>query len=53
MPTTWYCVLAKRQLFAGGDAQLPFDQIEPRYRLGDRVFHLQPRIHFHEIETVR
>ena len=43
-------VLPQRQSLAGGDAELPFDQIEPGHRLGYRVLDLQPRIHLHEIE---
>ena len=45
-------VLAQRQLLAGGDAELPFDQIEPGHRLGHRVLDLQPRIHLHEVEAL-
>ncbi len=43
-------MLAKRQRLAGRDAKLPFDEIEPGHRLGDRVLDLQPRVHLDEIE---
>src|SRR5579883_1370328 len=42
--------LRQRQRLAGGDAQLPFDEIEPGDRFGDRVLDLQPRIHLDEVE---
>ena len=35
---------------AGGDAELPFDEVEPGHRLGYRVLDLQPRVHLDEIE---
>ncbi len=43
-------VLLQRQRFAGRDPQLPFDEVEPRHHFGHRMFDLQARIHFHEIE---
>ena len=43
-------VLRQRQLFAGGDAELPLDQIEAGDRLGHRMLDLQPGIHFDEPE---
>ena len=46
-------ILRERQLLAGGDAELPFDQIEAGDRFGDRMLDLQPRVHFHEPEAVR
>ena len=36
--------------FAGCNAQLPFDQILAGDGLGNQVLHLQPGVHFHEIE---
>jgi hypothetical protein len=42
---------AQRQRLAGGHAQLPLDQVEPGDHLGDRVLHLQPRVHLHEVEA--
>ena len=33
-----------------GDAKLPFHQILAADHFADRVFDLQPRIHFHEVE---
>ena len=44
-------VLAQRQRLAGGDADLPFDEIEPGHRLGHRMLDLQPRIHLNEIKA--
>ncbi len=43
-----HLVLLERQGRAGGDAELPFDQIEAGDRFGDRVLDLQPRVHLHE-----
>ena len=48
-----HCVLRQRQLLAGGDAELPFDQIEAGDRFGHRMLDLQPRVHLHEPEAVR
>ena len=45
--------LRERQLFAGGDAELPFDEIEPGDLLGHRMLDLKPRIHFDEPEARR
>ena len=41
--------LRHRQRLAGGDAQLPLDQILPGHGLGHRVLDLQPRVHLHEV----
>ena len=41
-PRRW---LLERQLFARGDAELPFDQIEAGERFCNRMFDLQPRVH--------
>ena len=38
------------QGFAGGDAQLQFDQVQVQHHLGDRMLDLQARVDFHEIE---
>ncbi len=43
--------LLERQRLAGGDAELPFDQIEAGDRLGDRMLDLQARVHLEEIEV--
>ncbi|MNM87516.1 hypothetical protein D3C81_996990 [compost metagenome] len=43
-------LLRERQRLAGGDAQLPFDQVLPGDHLGDRMLDLQARVHLHEIE---
>jgi hypothetical protein len=44
-------ILLERKRLAAGHAQLPFDQVEPGDRLGDRMLHLQPRVHLHEEEA--
>ena len=44
--------LQQGQAFAGGDAELPFDQILAGDHLGDRVFDLEAGVHFHEVEAV-
>jgi hypothetical protein len=36
---------------AGGDRELRAHQVHAGDRLGDRVLHLQPRVHFEEVET--
>ena len=41
----------QRQRLAGGDAQLPLDQIEAGDHLGHRMLDLQPRVHLHEVEA--
>ena len=46
----WSC--AQRQRLAGGDAQLPFDQVEAGDHLGHRMLDLQAGVHLHEIEGV-
>ena len=45
-----YVVLRQSQRFARGHAQLPFHKVDPGDGLGHGVFHLQPGIHFHEVE---
>ena len=45
-------LLAERQRFAGGDAQLPFDEVEAGDHLGHRMLDLKPRVHLEEIEAV-
>ena len=37
--------------FAGGNADLLLHDVDASDHLGDRVLHLQPRIHFHEVEA--
>ena len=46
-------ILLERQGLAVGDTELPFHQIEPGDRLGDRMLDLQARVHLHEPEGVR
>ena len=43
-------VLRQRQRLAGGDAQLPLDQVDAEQRLGHRMLDLQPRVHLDEPE---
>ena len=43
-------ILRERQGLAGGDAQLPFDQIEAGDHFGDGMLDLQPGVHFHEVK---
>ena len=45
-------VLRLRQLLAGGDAQLPFDEVEPGHHLGHRMLDLKPGVHLHEPEAI-
>ena len=45
-------LLPEGQRLAGGDTQLPLDEIKVQDRLGDRVLDLQPRVHLEEIETI-
>ena len=45
-------VLRDRQLLAGGDAHLQFDQVDAGDHLGDRVLDLQAGVHLHEEELV-
>ena len=44
---------AQRQLFAGGDAQLPGNQIQTGHRLGHRMLDLQPGVHLEKVEFLR
>ena len=41
--------LRQRQRLAGGDAQLPFDEVEAGDRLGDGMLDLQARVHLDEV----
>src|SRR5271166_3697418 len=52
MSTRLEIPLVNRQCFAGGDPELPFDEVEPGHHLGDRVLDLQPRVHLDKIETL-
>ena len=45
--------LSQRQRLAGGDAQLPLDQIQPGDRLGHRVLDLEAGVHLDEVEAAR
>jgi hypothetical protein len=44
-------VLRQRQIFASGDTQLPLHEVKPSDHLGDRMLHLQARVHLHEVEV--
>jgi hypothetical protein len=43
-------LLTQWQGLARRHAELPFDEVEPGYCLGDRVLDLEARIHLDEIE---
>ena len=45
-----HVLLRQRNRVTGGDAQLPFDQVQARDHLGHRMFHLQARVDLHEVE---
>ena len=45
-------LLREGQQLARGGAELQLDEIEPGDRLGHRMLHLQPGVHFHEVEAV-
>src|SRR5262249_30294028 len=42
--------LPESQLFAGGDADHLLDEVYAGDELGNRVLHLQPRVHLEKIE---
>ena len=44
-------VLRERQWLARGHAQLPFHEVQAGDGLGDRVLHLQARVHLHEVKA--
>ena len=46
-------VLPDGEFLAGGDAHLPFDEVDAGDHLGDRVFDLQAGVHLHKEELVR
>ena len=43
-------ILQRRKPFAACDADLPFDEIISGDQLSDRMFNLQPGVHFHEVK---
>ncbi len=43
-------LLMPRQCLAGRHAQLPFDEVEARHRLGHRMLDLEPRVHLDKVE---
>ena len=45
-------LLAEREGFAGGDAELPLDEVLAGDGLGDGVFDLEAGVHLHEVEFV-
>ena len=51
----WPCerelLLGERQRLAGGDAQLPLDQVQAGDHLGHRMLDLQAGVHLHEVEA--
>ena len=44
-------ILRERQRLAGGDAQLPFDQVQAGHQFRHRMLDLQARVDLHEIEA--
>ena len=50
-PADCELVLAAGQGLAGGDAELPLDQVLAGDHLGDRVLDLQAGVHLHEEEV--
>ena len=57
VPVDVHVVLCERQLLAGGDPQLELDEVERMARdettIGDRVLHLEPRVHLEEVRLDR
>ncbi len=51
-PATDDLLLPQRQGLAGGDAELPFDQIETGHGFGHRMFDLKPGVHLEEVVGV-
>lgn len=45
-------VLCSCQLCAGGNADLPLNNVKSRYHLGNAVLNLKPCVHFHKVEVV-
>src|SRR3546814_3170133 len=45
-------ILRRWQRLAGGDAELPLDEIEAGDQLGHRMLDLQARVHLHEVEAL-
>jgi hypothetical protein len=50
-PENVHVLLLQRERLAGGDAELEFDQVEAGDHLRDRVFNLEARVHFEEIDV--
>ena len=46
-------VLAQRELLAGGDPELPLDEIDAGDHLGHRMLDLEAGVHLHEVEGAR
>ena len=51
VPAQAHILLRDGQSFARSHTQLQLDQIEPGDGFGDRMLHLQPRVHFKEIKV--
>ncbi len=49
-PRPAHVFLADGQRLAGGDFELPLDQVEAGDEFGHGMLHLQARVHFQEIE---
>ncbi len=52
MPANHDVVLREWQSFTVRDADLQVHQVEPGDQFGHRMFHLQTRIHFQEVEIL-
>src|SRR5713101_3371385 len=52
VPAKQNIFLPERKLFTRCDANLQIDQVEPGDRFRHRMLHLQPRVHFEEIEVL-
>src|SRR5262245_11579694 len=46
-----HLALLERQPLASGDPNLLLDDVDAGHHFGDRVFDLQPRVRFHEVEV--
>ena len=53
MPRERELVLPHWERVARRREDLPLDEIDTRHHLGDRVLHLQPRVHLHKVELRR
>ena len=52
MPANRHVGLPKGKLLAGCDPDLQVHEVEPSRQLGDRMLHLQARVHFEEVKIL-